>query len=142
LCVGTGSSSPRSTACRPLVRALSFSSYIPLNPKPRSSSLAQASAESLRQRSEEDDRGLQPDRDCDVLSGLSGYETKFKTGELFDKLMVAGLRRRGWTESAIGELHKRYVSVQQTTPDDAPSVSLIIPHRFINNARSNLCQEL
>jgi hypothetical protein len=83
-----------------------------------------------------------PDPDRDVLSGLSGYETKFKTGELFDKLMVAGLRRRGWTESAIDELHKRYVSVQQTTPDDAPSVSLIIPHRFINNARSNLCQEL
>ncbi|ELR14015.1 acetyltransferase, GNAT superfamily protein [Acanthamoeba castellanii str. Neff] len=50
-------------------------------------------------------------------AGLSGYETKLKSGEVYSQLLLEGMKRRGWTETAIDEYHKRSYGVLAVWPD-------------------------
>jgi len=50
-------------------------------------------------------------------AGLSGYETKHKSGQVFDQLVQQGLLRCGWTESQLALLKKRNYDILSVWPD-------------------------
>lgn len=48
----------------------------------------------------------------DWRAALSGYSPKEKSGGVYSRLYCQILRRKGWSESQMEELHRRFASTR------------------------------